>query len=420
MATTPDHGAPAARYGALPAGVLVHDAAGALRYASPAATELLGLAREPLGALATDALCARLALVDAAGAPLQPTALPWEEARQTGTVVQRVLGVRAGPRRRWLAAHAGPLPDATPLAILTLLVDITEAQQHAALAHEVLDALPMQIAVLDGAGRIVGVSGGWRRFALSFARDNALVDPTGTDYLAVCGGAAGPDAELAQTAAQGIRAVLTGQTRSFAAEYPCRLPTGLHWFFMYVVPRPDTPGAVVAHVDITSSHRAQVLEAEARLREARRHERAREHRGLESLASTLARESAPLAERDPHVFAALVARYGELLDLAVEQRRFQVQHELSAALRELAERVATAGGPRDALALHLAALAPRLAAPDAEAAQLYAEEGRLALVELLAQLAAYLHAYSAVAGQPRVPPAVAPSPPALPAAGGSD
>lgn len=64
MATAPDPGGLAARHGRLPADVLVHDPAGVSRYASPAAVELLGLAGETLGALAADALCARLALVE--------------------------------------------------------------------------------------------------------------------------------------------------------------------------------------------------------------------------------------------------------------------------------------------------------------------------------------------------------------------
>lgn len=418
MTTSPDPSALAAHYGSLPAGVLVHDAAGVLRYASPAAVELLGLAGETLRVLAADALCARLALVDAAGAPLQPAALPWEAVRQTGAGVQRVLGVRAGAARRWLAAHAGPLPDGALPGILTLLVDITEAQQAAALAGEVLDALPMQIAVLDGTGHIVGVSGGWRRFARSFARDDALMDPVGADYLAVCGAAEGPDAELARAAAEGLRAVLEGRAPEFVAEYPCGLPTGLHWFFMCAVRRPEAPGAVVAHVDITTSHRAQVLEAEARLREARHQERARERQALERLIDAELEPAAPsLALHDPRLFATLAGRYGELVDLAVEQRRFKVQHPLTAALRELAERVAAVGGPRDALALHLTALAPRLATRDAATAQLYAEEARLALVELLAHLAAYLRARSAVGGKPRGPAGEAPAPERSQAAG---
>ncbi|MBX5492436.1 MAG: hypothetical protein IRZ14_14885 [Chloroflexi bacterium] len=401
----------AARYAALPCGVLVHDASGHLRYASPAASALLGLAADELRTLSATALCERLTPVDTEGAPLTPERLPWEQARRSAAQPRTtVLGVQpVAGQRRWLAvsvARVGAAEAEEPT--IAVLIDISALAARAELAGRMLDALPIQIALLDAAGRIVGVSEGWRRFATHFARDATLVDPIGADYLAVCDAAVGADAERARAVAEGIRAVLDGRAPFLVFEYPCNLPTGARWFFMYVAPG-RAGGAVVAHVDITASHRAQVLEAEARLQRTRRIERAREQRALAYLAGADAeaadRPPSRLADTDPRLFATLVARYGELLDLAVEQRTFQVQHGLADALREVAERIAAQDrGARDGIALHLAALESRLAGQPEERAQVYVEESRLVLVELLTHLADWYRQHGA-------PPGAAPSAP---------
>lgn len=62
-------------------------------------------------------------------------------------------------------------------------------------------------------------------------------------------------------AAEGIRAVLSGQSDSFNLQYPCHTPDQQHWFNMRVTPIlwAGQRGAVVAHADITP----QTLVAEA-------------------------------------------------------------------------------------------------------------------------------------------------------------
>ncbi|HEY7418680.1 MAG TPA: PAS domain-containing protein, partial [Ktedonobacteraceae bacterium] len=116
----------------------------------------------------------------------------------------------------------------------------------------VLQALPMQMAVLDQNGTIMFVNTAWH----SFARENgaaALAETSvGSNYLAICDQAKGDHSELAKEALEGIAAVLAGNLPLFTLEYPCHSPTELRWFLLYATPLPGKTGqAVVAHLTIT-------------------------------------------------------------------------------------------------------------------------------------------------------------------------
>ncbi len=129
-----------------------------------------------------------------------------------------------------------------------------EAGRHSA----ILNALPAHIVLLDPSGVIVSVNEAWRQLADS----NGLADRSqaiGLNYLAVCDGALGPDAESAHAVAAGIRSVLCGKSDRFSVEYPCDTPAGRNWFLLTVAPIDEQPlrGAVVMHVDITEEKRSK-------------------------------------------------------------------------------------------------------------------------------------------------------------------
>lgn len=134
------------------------------------------------------------------------------------------------------------------------------------LNQAVLNSLTAHIAVLDAEGRIILVNEAWRRFA----RDNNSLNEeaisrtdVGTNYLQVCGQSSGNSNGEAQSAYEGVKAVLDGAKDSFTLEYPCHSPTVERWFLLYANPLPGgRRGAVVSHLDITERKRA-----EARLRE---------------------------------------------------------------------------------------------------------------------------------------------------------
>lgn len=122
----------------------------------------------------------------------------------------------------------------------------------------ILNALPANIALLDGQGYIISVNDGWRQFA----QTNEL--PTvrfgvGSNYLDTCDRAHGADCVEAVPVAEGIRAVLAGRTRKFSLEYPCHSATQQRWFLLEVTPLAANggEGVVVMHMNISERRRAQ-------------------------------------------------------------------------------------------------------------------------------------------------------------------
>jgi DNA-binding response OmpR family regulator len=144
------------------------------------------------------------------------------------------------------------------------------------------------------------------------------------------------------------------------------------------------------------------IEVELQLRALREAEERRrvELQAVERLASGSERGYAevtartfgvgPLSRAVPERFEELVERYGRLLDQALDQRAYRVEHRLSDALRALAEELGfLRAGPRDVVDLHTAALKGRIGPATPQRAQAYVEEARLAVLELMGHLAAY-------------------------------
>src|SRR5262249_4302702 len=119
----------------------------------------------------------------------------------------------------------------------------------------VLDALTAHVAVLDGEGRILTVNAAWRRFASKNGQTDSKAC-VGMNYLSVCDRAAGQESgEEGAAVAAGIRAVLCGERREFAAAYPCHSPKKRRWFMLRVTPfaGPGPARLVLAHENITAA-----------------------------------------------------------------------------------------------------------------------------------------------------------------------
>ena len=132
-------------------------------------------------------------------------------------------------------------------------------------ANAILRSLRARIAVLDPHGVIVEVNDAWRNFARGHGAEST--GGRGASYLHVCDQAAKEGDEIARAAADGIRAVLQGETPEFTLEYPC----ATQWFLMSVTPLPaDERGTVVMHHDITKRKNAEIAlqESEERLRQS--------------------------------------------------------------------------------------------------------------------------------------------------------
>ncbi|MFB6172275.1 MAG: ATP-binding protein [Haloarculaceae archaeon] len=143
-------------------------------------------------------------------------------------------------------------------------------------SEAVLDALPMQLAVLDEEGDVLYTNRAWRQFGV----DNDRQPPADeANYIAVCSAAADAGDEDAAAVAEGLRAVSAGERDLFVHEYPCHSPDRRRWFTMRAAP--FTAGGdryvLVVHLDIT----------ERRLTEEAVRER---NDQLDALASVLAHD----------------------------------------------------------------------------------------------------------------------------------
>jgi DNA-binding NarL/FixJ family response regulator len=93
-------------------------------------------------------------------------------------------------------------------------------------------------------------------------------------------------------------------------------------------------------------------------------------------------------------FAGAVRRYSQLLDLAVEQRDFKVEYNVSESLREIAEELGFLRcGPGDVVDVHRTALAGKGKEVKPTRLGRYSEEGRFLLIELLGDLLSFYRRY---------------------------
>jgi len=154
--------------------------------------------------------------------------------------------------------------------------------------------------------------------------------------------------------------------------------------------------------DITERKQAEEAEAEAQASAARIEQLEKELRSLERLTSpaqiTVTAKMfglVSLREGLPDTFNQLVERYGELMELALEQRAYRVKHNIPEELRLLAEQVGfLKAGPRDVVEIHSRTLKMKTNGVTPQKAQAYVEEGRVMVLELMGYLASYYHTNS--------------------------
>lgn len=194
-------------------------------------------------------------------------------------------GAERGECLRLLREVLSPPPDPRDLP--------PRGESLDALGAAIIQALPIQIAVLDGRGTIVAVNDAWRRFALT--NDGAAIPGlgVGASYLEVCRRAQGEGAEDADAALWGIRSVLDRARSLFTLEYACHGPLERRWFLMQATPLPVAiGGALITHLDVTGRRLGEEL---ARRQHAQLAQVARIHT-VGALATAVAHEiSQPLA-----------------------------------------------------------------------------------------------------------------------------
>ncbi|HMQ51958.1 MAG TPA: PAS domain S-box protein [Anaerolineae bacterium] len=139
---------------------------------------------------------------------------------------------------------------------LISIMDITERKQaeyalrqSQHILQSTLDALPLNICVLDEGANIIGVNRAWNQFAA----DNGYANPShglGRNYLGICWETADT---IAQTTATGIQEVMNGRRDYFSLEYPCHSPEQERWFTLHASRSfgASQVRVVVAHENIT-------------------------------------------------------------------------------------------------------------------------------------------------------------------------
>jgi CheY-like chemotaxis protein len=104
--------------------------------------------------------------------------------------------------------------------------------------------------------------------------------------------------------------------------------------------------------------------------------------------------SQTLRESVPEIFQQLVKEYGELLDLALEERSYKVEYNLSDRCRAMADKLGfLKASPRDVVDIHTTTLRRKNQDVTLAKARAYVVEGRLLVLELMGYLASFYRKY---------------------------
>lgn len=127
--------------------------------------------------------------------------------------------------------------------------------------QSILNSLAAEIAVVNVFGTIVAVNEPWLGFTQETGLDGVNV---GNNYFNTCRpGGRFANAEDADHAYKGLRAVMNGRLRRFNLDYPCHLTSQERWFTMTVTPlaHEGRGRVVVTHTEITiqQQQKAEIL-----------------------------------------------------------------------------------------------------------------------------------------------------------------
>jgi PAS domain S-box-containing protein len=145
------------------------------------------------------------------------------------------------------------------------LRDITLRKQSEALAQkpirfacDTLDALAVQVCVLNAAGTVIVANDAWRALAAANGGIGAGV-PEGANYLKVCDKARGNERADGVAIAAGIRQVIAGDSPLFRHEVACNSPAGRCGFKLTVTAFPGDGAArvVVSRENVTERKRVE-------------------------------------------------------------------------------------------------------------------------------------------------------------------
>lgn len=101
-----------------------------------------------------------------------------------------------------------------------------------------------------------------------------------------------------------------------------------------------------------------------------------------------------IREAVPEIFEEMKQIYGKLLDLALEQRAYRVEHDISSQLRVMADKLGfLKASPKDIIELHTTAIKSKNQDVTLAKSQAYVSEGRIMVLELMGYLASFYRKY---------------------------
>lgn len=260
--------------------------------------------------------------------------------------------------------------------------------------HAILDAVDIEIGVVNPDGMIQYANSAWQRcIEVVGTQDRVAI---GANYLEFLAGDAEGGETVAKEIIAGVRAVIAGARDEFEIEFSRMAEVGTCWFLMRVTPlqTPAPRTVVVTNLDIT--HIRQVTEGvlSREYDTVRQQQQQREVSSLETMAAhpTSAVTAAvygklPIRESAIAAFGVLVSRYGQLLERAVENRIYRDDRQQSVELRELAQQLRFLNaGPRDVIDVHLTAVKVALRRGAERPAAPMLEEARPLVLQLMGEL----------------------------------
>lgn len=284
---------------------------------------------------------------------------------------------------------------------------LQESLQYSELFNRlILNSIDSYILVVNASGYIVAVNASWKEFITHYS-DTALSNADVGDNFIEIGTVLFGDSSHILTS---IQAVLYGDSEVFDFEYEDYLKKNQtqRWFYVRVMPLVTNKQrfVVISFNDVSERKRVAWAEAEAKSNAERVKEQEREIRGLLQLTSSPTNITSslfgvqPLHDSAPMVFEQMSRRYAELIEMAMEQRAYKVDHGLSEELRSMAERLGfLRAGPRDVIEIHSTVLQQKSSGAHPMKAQAYTEEGRLVVLELMGHLVSYYRNYSLGSGK---------------------
>ena len=160
----------------------------------------------------------------------------------------------------------------------------------------------------------------------------------------------------------------------------------------------DKNGKMVGFIEIVEdlTERRKVAETKVRVEQLERELHSLERISAPPATATTAETFGlmSLHQAAPNTFNQLVQKYGDLIELALEQQAFKVEHDISGELRDMADELgAIKAGPRDVVEIHSTALKGKTGEASQTRYQAYADEGRIMVLELMGHLVSYYRTY---------------------------